>query len=173
MNVFMRAFIQVYTFFWHIAVTYICIFVLHHYHVIPSLVFLYISSIFIDQYCRLSDSFFVFLLTQFSLMVDDDDINDLSFSQQDNDENDYERLVQFVLIKKEIMSSVFFLSYTYMYYLIFIQTQLSFRNHDLLKFGIRFGISFNIYVFRSYNFKHFKSTIAILFHQEETTIITG
>ena len=50
-------------------------------------------------------------------MVDDDDINDLSFSQQDNDENDYERLVQFVLIKKEIMSSVFFLSYTYIYVL--------------------------------------------------------
>ena len=46
-------------------------------------------------------------------MVDDDDINDLSFSQQDNDESDYERLVQFVLIKKEIIPSVFFLSYTY------------------------------------------------------------
>ena len=40
MNVFMRAFIQVYTFFWHIAVTYICIFVLHHYHVIPKVLWL-------------------------------------------------------------------------------------------------------------------------------------
>ena len=46
-------------------------------------------------------------------MVDDDDINDLSFSQQDNDENDYERLVQFVLIKKEIMPSVHILSLIY------------------------------------------------------------
>ena len=36
---------------------------------------------------------------------DDDDINDLSSSQQDNEENDYERLVEFLqIIKMRILS---------------------------------------------------------------------
>ena len=38
------------------------------------------------------------------MVDDDDDINDLSSSQQDNEENDYERLVEFLQIIKNAYS---------------------------------------------------------------------